>query len=103
MSGKRALSLVGPDDAPTELPQTTDLSVSEAAATGDQRTLLLALRKRTAEAVADPSCPPRDLAALTRRLQEIAKELTALDAAAAKEADVSRRTTAPEAWDESAI
>lgn len=80
MPSKTRLSVVKSGDR-AALPQTTNLTVAEAAATGDQRVLLLALRARTAAAVADPKCPPRDLAALTRRLQEIAKELAALDLA----------------------
>jgi hypothetical protein len=56
-------------------------SVTEAASTGTHRELLVALRDRVASTVADPNCPPRDLAALSRRLQEIAKEIAALDAA----------------------
>lgn len=55
------------------------LSVSEAAATGDHRKLLVAMRERIARTVADPDCPPRDLAALTRRLQDISKEIEAID------------------------
>jgi len=43
------------------------------------------MRQRIATAVQDPSCPPRDLAALTRRLQDIAAEIKALDALAAEE------------------
>lgn len=60
-------------------------TVSEAAELGDHRELLVAMRARIAKAVADPNCPPRDLAALTRRLQDIAKEIEALDAAARQE------------------
>lgn len=55
------------------------LSVSEAAATGDHRALLVAMRTRIAKTVADPDCPPRDLAALTRRLQDISKEIESID------------------------
>ena len=55
------------------------LSVSEAAATGDHKKLLVAMRERIAKTVADPDCPPRDLAALTRRLQDISKEIEQID------------------------
>lgn len=55
------------------------LTVAQAAATGDHRKLLVSMRERIAVAVANPDCPPRDLAALTRRLQDIAKEIESLD------------------------
>lgn len=54
-------------------------SVAQAAASGDHRSLLVAMRERIAQTVSDPDCPPRDLAALTRRLQDIAKEIEAID------------------------
>ena len=55
------------------------LSVAQAAATGNHRSLLVAMRERIAKTVSDPECPPRDLAALTRRLQDIAKEIESID------------------------
>jgi hypothetical protein len=72
-------------------------SVTEAAACGTHLELLAALRDRVAAAVADPNCPPRDLAALTRRLQEIAKEIAVLDAAEAGAVSVPA-TTPDESW-----
>lgn len=54
-------------------------SVIQAAESGDHRALLVAMRERIARTVSNPDCPPRDLAALTRRLQDIAKEIEALD------------------------
>lgn len=55
-------------------------TITEAANAGDHRDLLVALRERVARTVEDPNCPPRDLAALSRRLQEIAREIDAIDA-----------------------
>lgn len=63
------------------------LNVAEAAASGDHRALLVAMRERIAQAVSAPDCPPRDLAALTRRLQDIAKEIEGIDARASEEGD----------------
>jgi hypothetical protein len=63
------------------------LNVAQAAATGDHRQLLVAMRERIARTVADPDCPPRDLAALTRRLQDIAREIEGIDARAAEEGE----------------
>ena len=69
------LRAVGPDEKPPSKPR--KLTVSQAAASGDHRDLLVAMRERVAKTVSDPECPPRDLAALTRRLQDIAKEIEA--------------------------
>jgi hypothetical protein len=61
-------------------------SVTEAAADGSTRELLVALRARVATAVQNPDTPARDLAALTRRLQDIVKEIEAIDAREEQEA-----------------
>jgi len=60
------------------------------------------MRDRIAKTVEDPNCPPRDLAALTRRLIEIAREIEALDAAAEQEASESV-DVADEDFDVSAV
>ena len=77
-------------------------SVSQAAASGDHRTLLVAMRERIAKAVSDPDCPPRDLAALTRRLQEIAKEIDAIDLRAKQEV-IEDGGIGDEAWNDEAL
>lgn len=77
-------------------------TVAEAAAKGSHRDLLVAMRERIAKTVSDPNCPPRDLAALTRRLQDIAKEIDALDQRAKQEAKEDG-VSADEQWDEAAI
>ena len=73
-------------------------TVAEAAAKGTHRDLLVAMRERIALTVSNPDCPPRDLAALTRRLQDIAKEIEAIDLRAAEEGE-HRGATEDEAWD----
>jgi hypothetical protein len=60
------------------------------------------MRARVATAVEDPNTPARDLAALTRRLLEIAKEIEAIDAAEEQEGR-DANTTPDEAFDGSAI
>ena len=55
-------------------------SVTEAASQGSRLDLLVAMRSRVATAVEDPDTPARDLAALTRRLLEIANEIAAIEA-----------------------
>lgn len=54
-------------------------SITQAANEGTQRELLVALRARIAKSVEDPNTPARDLAALSRRLLEIAREIEAID------------------------
>lgn len=77
-------------------------TVIEAAESGSHRELLIAMRERIARAVSDPSCPPRDLAALTRRLQDIAKEIELLDLRAKQEAKEDG-VSADEEWDEETL
>ncbi|MEJ9078842.1 hypothetical protein WKY82_10510 [Gordonia malaquae] len=59
-----------------EIPKT----VAEAARAGTRRELLAAMRDRVAVEITNDDCAARDLAALTRRLQEIVREIEAIDA-----------------------
>lgn len=77
-------------------------TVAEAAQGGNHRELLVAMRERIARTVSDPDCPPRDLAALTRRLQDIAKEIETIDLRAKEEA-LEDGVTADEEWNEEAL
>ncbi len=93
------LRAVTADDAPPPKPKT----IIEAAADGTHLELLTALRERLAVAVQNPTCPPRDLAALTRRLQEIAREIEAINAGG-DEDDITAAAETPDAtWDGEAI
>ncbi len=74
----RKLRAVSADEQPVSK---SPLTVGLAAESGSQRSLLVALRARIAKDIDDPNTPSRDLAALSRRLLEIAKEIRALDAA----------------------
>ena len=56
------------------------MTVSEAAEDGTTRDLLVAMRARIAQAVGDPDTPARDLAALTKRLVEVVRDIEAIDA-----------------------
>lgn len=58
------------------------MNVSEAARSGSERDLLVAMRDRIADAITDPDCPRRELASLTLRLSNITRELAVLDSAA---------------------
>lgn len=73
---KSPLKVVGPDTPSRRRP----MSVKAAAEAGERRDLLVALRARIAADIDDANTPPRDLAALSRRLLEIAREIEALDA-----------------------
>lgn len=69
------LRAVNADDKPAR-----PLSLTEAAEANDTRAMLVASRHRIAVAVEDPNTPARDLAALTKRLMETAREIAAIDA-----------------------
>lgn len=77
--------------------------MSEAAASGDHRALLVAMRERIATTVSNPDCPPRDLAALTRRLQDIAKEIEAIDLRAKEEGADAADVADDEGWNAEAL
>lgn len=89
-------------DATNEAPPKKPLTVTDAASAGTHKDLLVAMRARVATAVQDPNTPARDLAALTRRLMEIAKDIEAMDAQEREEAE--ELADAPdEDWSEAAI
>lgn len=75
MAARKPLRAVAPGEVAPAKPK----SVSQAAR-GTQRELLVAMRDRIATAVTNPDCPPRDLASLTKRLADIAKEIESIDA-----------------------
>jgi hypothetical protein len=56
------------------------MTIVEAAEDGSTRDLLVAMRTRIAQAVGDPETPARDLAALTKRLVEVVRDIEAIDA-----------------------
>lgn len=53
--------------------------ITRAAADGDEREVLEALRDRIARTLDDPNTPARDLAALSKRLREIIADLREVD------------------------
>lgn len=86
MPTKRNTNLRAVNDSDIPVPPPKPKTITEAAESGSQRDLLVSLRTRVAETVQDPDCPPRDLAALSRRLQELSKEIAAIDLREAQEA-----------------
>ena len=87
------------ESAPKRLVQ----SVAQAASSGSYRDLLVAMRERIARTVSDPDCPAVALAALTRRLNDIAKEIELIDLRAKQEAVEDGDVAGDEAWDSSTI
>lgn len=73
------LRAVSPDQPVKSQPQ-RPRSIVAAAADGDRLDLLIAMRDRIARAL-DGDCPPRDLAALTKRLDDIVEKIAAIEAA----------------------
>lgn len=88
--------------AADEKPPVRVKSVTEAAADGDTRGLLVSMRDRVAKDVQNENTPARDLAALTKRLMEIVRDIEAIDARTVEEARESA-ATADEAWDAEAL
>jgi len=91
---RKTLRVVAPNEAPPAPKRT--FTVTAAASEGSRRDLLVAMRLRVAEAVEDSSTPAAALAALTRRLMEIARDIEVLDAKA-EEAE-GAATTPDERW-----
>ena len=96
---KTPLRAVSADEAPAQAKPRT---VTDAAASGTTRELLVAMRDRVAKDVQNENTPARDLAALTKRLMEIVRDIEAIDARAHEEARESA-ATADEAWDSEAL
>lgn len=61
-------------------------SVTEAADRGSTRELLVAMRTKIAKRVENDATPARDLAALTKRLMEVVRDIEAIDAREQQEA-----------------
>jgi len=101
--GARALRAVGKDDVPPVIdePETPEpeqpLTVARAAGM-TRRDLLVALRDKIATDI-DAGIQARDLAALSRRLLDIAKEIESIDADTSGDDVGNAAGTADEQWD----
>lgn len=91
------LRAVKDGDPPPSPPK--KMTVAEAAESGTYKDLLIATRDRIALTVSATDCPPRDLAALTRRLTDIGKELAVIAAREAQEAEGIGAATQDEGWE----
>ena len=80
-----------------------DMTIVEAAEYGSYRDMLVALRMRISIAVQDLEMSARDLAPLSRRLQDISREIDALDSLEGDDGLAEAANTPDEAFDEAAI
>lgn len=102
MAVKRTnLRAVTPSDPPPA--RVKPKSVTEAADAGSTRELLVAMRARIAKAVEDEATPARDLAALTKRLVEVVRDIEAIDAREKQEATEHGGDVSDEEFDAAAI
>lgn len=85
----------------SEVDVPVQMSVSQAAESGSTRDLLVAMRARIATAVEDPGTPARDLAALTKRLVEVVRDIEAIDAR--EQEKPRRRAVSAAPFDASAV
>ena len=92
MSAARKLRAVKDGEKAPQAPG----SVLDATERGDNRDVMVMLRRRLAAAVDAPETPPRDLAALTRRLLEVDKTIREIDLAR----EERERQTATEATED---
>lgn len=88
------LRAVTPGDKPPRKPRVT--SVSTAASKGDRLAELRAMRKVLARVIDDQETPARDLAALTRRLMEVSRDIESEEA---KVREQEAQVTASDAGD----
>jgi hypothetical protein len=65
-------------------------TIAEAAEAGSTTDELRLMRARIARTLDDPNCPPRDLAALSRRLIEIGREIAAIEARESEDDPVAK-------------
>lgn len=96
-----ALRAVTPGEKPAR--KQPPKTVTQAAKAGTPRELLTAMRDRIAQAVEDEKTSPRDLAALTRRLTEVVREIEQIDARIEQEAKGAESEVGDGAFDASAI
>lgn len=98
------LRAVGADERPpaAETAKPRTLTVDVAARDGSDLEFLMSIRDRVADQVADVTCPPRELASLTKRLEEIRKQI-GVERARLREEAVDAADAPDEKWDETAI
>lgn len=96
---RETLRAVADGEKPAAKPPST---VTSAASRGTMRDLLVTMRDRVAKDVENENTQSRDLAALTKRLMEIVRDIEAIDARDKQEAKRGGEVT-DEAFDSEAI
>ena len=79
------------------------LSLEDAAAQGDERAMLVALKTKIAQTIASGECPARELASLSKRLIDIQREIASLDARTSQEASENAAEVPDQQFDAAAI
>lgn len=97
------LRAVSPGDSPQKKRKPRVTSVSTAASNGDRLGELRAMRKVLARVIDDESTPARDLAALTRRLIEVSRDIESEEAKQRDATEVGSVDTADAKWSLEAI
>ena len=100
MTRKSPLRAVASDEI---APRATPKTVTQAASAGTTRDLLVTMRDRVAKDVENENTPARDLAALTKRLMEIVRDIEAIDARTEQEASEDAAEVEDGAFDASAV
>lgn len=85
------------EDEPRRKPAPS--TVAQAVKDGSSKDVLMTLRARIAQTIDDPGTPPRDLAALSRRLVDIDKELRSMDVAEREEMVQGGEAAGDEEWE----
>ena len=81
---KSALKVVQEEPKTRRKKRTQNTTVTQAVQGGTTKDVLIAMRDRIATAVDNPATPARELAALTKRLGDIIKEISIIEAAEAE-------------------
>lgn len=97
------LRVVAPNETPPPTVPAKRKTITEAATGGDRLELAIAMRDRIANACQDPKCPPRDLASLTKRLDDIADKIAVLVAAKKAEEAADDDSAEDDSFDATAI
>lgn len=92
-----SLRVVSEKDEPHRKPAPS--TVAQAVKDGSSKDVLMTLRARIAQTIDDPGTPPRDLAALSRRLVDIDKELRSMDVAEREEVVQGGELSGDEEWE----
>ncbi len=98
---KTGLRSVTEADVPVEALKVS--TVTDAAKRGTTRDLLVTMRDRVAKDVENENTPARDLAALTKRLLEIVRDIEAIDARAKQGGDEDAAEVEDGEFDASAV